>query len=130
MKKAFFKSDYPLGYRMSNGSQDLAFANNYAENYYALALAVFENYPSGKALYAMGIAPDAERSYEIIDCPYKQIAYAAYALHHICGIQQKSLVDVFGTSKTTLRKAINFAREHYNVTNPKTVVPNQAILVG
>ena len=130
MKKAFFKSDYNLGYRMSSGTQNLAFENNYAENYYALALAVFENYSSGKALYTMGIAPEIEREYEIIDCPYKQIATAAYALHHICGVQQKALVNVFGTSKTTLRKAINFARESFNAKVQKTVVPYQASLVG
>ena len=130
MKKAFFKSDYPLGYRLSSGTQDLAFENNYAENYYALALAVFENYTSGQALYAMGIAPEVERTYEIIDCPYKQIACAAYTLHHICGVQQKTLVSVLGASKTTLRKAINFARESFNAKVQKTVVPNQTSLVG
>lgn len=125
MRKAFFKSDYPLGYRMSNGAQDLAFVKPNAENYYALALAVFENYPSGRALYAMGIAPEAERTYEIVDCTYKNISCAAYALNQICGVEQKTLVELFGTSKKTLRKALNYAREGLNIATNKTATATQ-----
>lgn len=120
MKKAFFKSDYPLGYRTSNGTQDLAFNKPNAENYYALALCVYEDFPSGRALYVMGIAPESERTYEIVDCPYKNMANGAYALNQFCGVQQKTLAELFKTSKRTIRKALNFAREKLNVQIHKT----------
>ena len=125
MRKSVFRSDYALGYRMSNGTQNVAFVKPNAENYYALALCVYEDFPSGKALYAMGIAPEAERTYEIVDCPYKNMACAAYTLNKICGVQQKTLASLLKTSAKTLRKAINFfAKEGLDVRlQSKTATP-------
>lgn len=120
MAKAFYRSDYCLGYRLSNGTQDLSFSvKPHNENYYALALCVYENYPSGKALYAMGISPERETSYEVIDATYKQLGGLAYILNKVCGVQQKEAAPMLKVSKTTFRKAVDYARREF-VVSPKT----------
>lgn len=80
------------------------------ENYYALALAVYEKLPSGKALWLMGIAPDREPVI-IEDCGYKNMSVVVYVLHKICGIQQKMLAPMLNISKGTLRRALVFCQK-------------------
>ena len=111
MRKAFFRSDYPMGYRMSDGTQnlDLNPLPN-AENYYALALCVYEKMPSGKALNKMGISPEREVViYE--SAPSRELGTLVYVLHCVCGVQQKVIAPMLQISKTTLRRALRLKRE-------------------
>lgn len=111
MRKAFFRSEYPMGYRMSDGTQnlDLNPLPN-AENYYALALCVYEKMSSGKALNKMGISPERETVvYE--NTPSRELSTIIYVLHCVCGIQQKVIAPMLQISKATLRRALHVKRE-------------------
>lgn len=111
MRKARFCTNYPMGYRMSTGAQNLNLNPfPHAENYYALALCVLKRMPSGKALNEMGIAPEM-KSVSYDNTPFRQICSPVYILHFVCGVQQKELASLFSVSKGTLQRAVGLFRE-------------------